>query len=168
MKGSRSSGLSTIRRAGFVPATSVAVAAIAGGLLIITMTSPASSPRLTARAAAAATACSSYLAQATVSEVPTANPATLVGSYPTTPSNLAAWLLNFDPMGASSMVTSLPATAHVTACVLKGNWNLPYKGGTASASVDYEVVLIFPNGTSSPLLLGQSKIAKAAPPAVGS
>ena len=103
-----------------------------------------------------------------MSEVPTANPATLVDSYPTTPSNLAAWLLNFNPMGASSMVTSLRATAHVTACVLKGNWNLPYKGGTASARVDYEVVLIFPDGTSSPLLLGQSKIAKAAPPAVGS
>ena len=168
MKGSRSSRLSTIRRAQFVPALSVAVAAIAGGLLVITLTSPASSPRLTARVAASETACNSYLARRTSAEVPTAQPATLVDSYPTTPSNLAAWLLNFNPMGASSMVTSLPANAHVTACVLKGNWNLPYKGGTASASVDYEVVLIFPNGTSSPLLLGQSRIATAAPPAVGS
>jgi hypothetical protein len=146
----------------------IAVLAVAAGILISTSTSQASSPHLSARAMAAEAACSSYLVQSTASESPSADPATIADAYPTTAGNLATWLLNFDPMDVPGAVQALSPAADVSACVLQGNWNLPSQSDTSSNVVNYEIVMVAPDGTSTPLTWGPSEIANAAPPVVGS
>jgi hypothetical protein len=144
----------------------LAAMAAVGGLLLTTSTSLASPPHVTASVAAVDAACSTYLAQGTTSVSPS-NLATIVDAYPTTASNLEAWLRNFDPMADPSAIQVLSPSAVVSACVLQGNWVLPSGGGTGTSNEGYEVVMIAPDGTSTPVLWGPSAIVTAAAPAVG-
>lgn len=146
----------------------VAVGAVAGGLLLTTLTSQASPPHVSARAASADAACQSYVTQATASENSSADSATIIDAYPTTAGNLAAWLLNFNPMGPPQSVTGLSPSSNVSACVLQGSWVLPANGGKSSGNAGYEIVMVTSNGVSTPLMWGQSVMATATPPAVGS
>jgi hypothetical protein len=147
----------------------LAAVTVTAGLTLSTSTSQASSPRLSARTAAASAACSSYLAsiQPTTSEGSSSNSATIVESYPTTAGNLAAWLLNFDPLAESSAYQSIPSNEEVSACVLQGNWTLPSQSNSGSNDVNYEIVMVAPDGTATPLMWGPTELANAAAPAAG-
>jgi hypothetical protein len=116
-----------------------------------------------ARAAAAETACTSYV---TGNKPITTGDATVVDAYPTTAGNLDTWLLNFDPMGEGSFYRSIPRNEDVTACVLKGKWELPSPSDLGPGVVHYAVVMIAPDGAATPLMFGPSKFVNEAPPAV--
>jgi hypothetical protein len=142
----------------------LSVAAILGsaalvGLLVFTQIST-SHP--SARAAAAETACTSYV---TGNKPITSGDATVVDAYPTTAGNLGTWLLNFDPMGEGSAYRSIPRNEDVAACVLKGKWDLPSPSNAGPGVVNYSIVMIAPNGTATPLMFGPSKLVSEAPPA---
>jgi hypothetical protein len=158
------------RRRRFTVAASISATALVGLLVFNAVSSQASSSNRSERTAAADTACSSYLTgiQPTTSRSPSSSLATIVDAYPTTAGNLAAWLLNFDPMGESSAYSSIPPTAEVSACIVKGSWTLPDQSDLASANVNYEIVMVTPNGTATPRMWGGSQIVDATPPAVGS
>jgi hypothetical protein len=113
-------------------------------------------------------ACRSYLTgiQPTTSDGPSSSVATIVDAYPTTAGNLSAWLLNFDPMGESSAYSSIPPTEEVSACIVKGSWTLPNQSDLGSATVNYEIVMVTPNGTATPRMWGGPQIVNAAHPAV--
>ena len=116
-----------------------------------------------ARAAAAQISCTSYV---TGNKPITTGDATVVDAYPTTAGNLATWLLNFDPMGEGSFYRSIPRNEDVTACVLKGKWDLPSPSDLGPGVVHYAVVMIAPDGAATPLMFGPSKFVNEAPPAV--
>lgn len=142
----------------------IASATAVGGAFIATSMSGASGKSLNAAEQAAQVACGNYLTTSTSNETPTATPATLARAYPTTASSLESWLLGFDPAAHPSAVDSLAATTSVTACVLQGNWTLPAGGGAGTNSVGYEVVVITPDGSGTPILWGPSAIVNAAAP----
>lgn len=144
-------------------------AALAGVLLFTTVSSQASSPHQSAREAAAETACRSYLTgiQPTTSDTSPSRLATIVDAYPTTAGNLATWLLNFDPMGESSAYSSIPSTEDVSVCIVKGNWTFPDQSDLSSNTVNYEIVMITPDGTATPRMWGGSAIVSAKPPVIG-
>ena len=146
-----------------------AAVAVTVGLLLEPSTSQASSRHLSARVAAANTACNSYLTsiQPTTGS-PSANAASVVDAYPTTAGNLEAWLLNFDPLANSSAYQAIPASEFVSACVLQGAWTFPAQNSQGSNNVSYEIVMIAPDGTATPLMWGPSEIANSSPPLVGS
>lgn len=124
---------------------------------------------LTAQVQAAASACKTYLFKATT-ESHHINSATIIDAYPTTLNNLETWMQSFDPqtqLRGSPFVRALaPPNDIVTACILQGNWVLPAGGGAGSNSEGYEVVVVAPDGTGTPLLWGPSVIATSSPPAV--
>jgi hypothetical protein len=145
-----------------IPATAVAVA-----LILTTSSSQASSKYLTQRSEVSATACSSYLNQATASEVSASDSATLSDAYPTTASDLLSWLQGFDPMADPAALQTLSPSADVDACILQGNWVLPAGGGGGTNAESYEVVVIAPDGTGTPVLWGSSALSSATAPLVG-
>lgn len=139
-----------------------AIAAVTAGLVLTTSTSQASS---SARLAAADAACSSYLTS--IQATPSSNSGTIVDAYPTTAGNLATWLLKFDPLAESSAYQSIPSTEDVSACVVQGNWTLPSQNNLGSNDVNYEIVMIAPDGSATPLMWGPSVFTSATPPAIG-
>lgn len=152
----------------------VLVIAVGSGLLLTAASSQASSQQLTERSQAAATGCSTYLSQATASTINPGDSATLAHSYPTTASNLESWLHNLDPAGAPATLMGAPAalqtlspSANVSACVLQGNWVLPAGGGAGTNAEGFEVVVIAPDGTGTPVMWGPSVISTTAAPAIG-
>jgi hypothetical protein len=156
-------------RGRFTLSATVGVMALVAVLVFTVDSSQASSSHQQARLAEADTACNSYLAgikSANTKKAPS-NFATIVHAYPTTAGNLATWLLNFDPMGESSAFSSIPRVEVVNACILKGSWTLPDQSDLGSANVNYEVVMITPDGIATPRMWGGSQFADAAPPAVG-
>lgn len=128
-----------------------AVLVFVSGVLVVTLRSQATSPRLAARVAATDTACHTYVADTrpTVSISPPAKPATLVRTYPTSARNLGAWLLNFDPLAYPSAIEKLPSPTNVSACVMQGNWALPSNDGKGTNDAGYEVVML---AQTAPLL----------------
>lgn len=126
---------------------------------------------LTSQVQAAATACKTYLFKATT-ENHHRNSATLIDAYPTTASNLESWFHNLDPiagatlMGAPPPLQTLSPSADVSACVLQGNWVLPAGGGAGTNAEGFEVVVIAPDGTGTPVMWGPSAIATASPPSM--
>ena len=157
-------GLGTPRRRRLAVGATLGAAALVSLLVLIQV----SSSHPSARAAAAETACNSYLTgvQPTTSSKPARDGATIADAYPTTAGNLATWLLHFDPLAESSAYRSIPRNEDVTACVIKGKWDLPNQVDLGPGIVNYEIVMIVPNGTSTPLMWGPSELAKQAPPAV--
>jgi hypothetical protein len=155
------------RRRRYSATATLGAVALVGVLIFTAVSSEASSPLKSARVAAADTACNSYLTsiQPTTSNSASSNPATIADAYPTTAGNLAAWLLTFDPLAESSAYSSIPPNEEVSACIVKGSWTLPNQG---SANVNYEIVMIAPNGTATPRMWGGSSIVNSAPPTVGS
>jgi hypothetical protein len=143
--------------------------ALLGVVIFSAASSDASSPRESARVAGADTACSSYLTsiQPTNSASASSNLETIADAYPTTAGNFAAWLLNFDPLAESSAYSSIPPTEEVSACIVKGSWTLPDQSDLNSANVNYEIVMIAPDGTATPRMWGGSSIVNSAAPAVG-
>jgi hypothetical protein len=154
----------------FTVAASISATALVGLLVFTAVSSQALSSHQSARTAAAESACNSYLSgiQPTPSQGPSAGLATIADAYPTTASNLAAWLLTFDPMAESSAYSSIPPSEVVSACVVKGSWTLPNQSILSGADVHYEIVMVAPNGAATPRMWGGSQIANAKPPAVGS
>jgi hypothetical protein len=142
----------------------VGTAALVGLLVVSQVTSSHSS----ARAAAAATACASYVTgnKPSTSGSSSSLDATVVDAYPTTASKLGKWLLNFDPMGLGSAYRSIPRNESVSACVIRGKWDLPNQSTLSGNVVNYAIVMITHNGTATPLMFGPSKFASEAPPAV--
>jgi hypothetical protein len=156
-----------LRRWRLIVAASLGASALVGVLVFTSASSQASSPHL---AAGAALACSNYeqAEQATVAPGASGNAATIVDSYPTTAHNLEVWLKSFMPMADPAVIQKLPPSTTVTACVLQGNWVLPAGGSAGSADENYEVLMIGPDGTPTPVLFGPSAIVNSAAPAVGS
>jgi hypothetical protein len=154
----------------FTVSATLGVTALVGVFVFTAASSQASSSHQSARVAAANTACNSYLAgiQRANSNSSSSSLATIIDAYPTTAGNLATWLLNFDPMGESSAYSSIPPAEEISACILKGNWTLPDQSDLGSSNVNYEIVMISPDGTATPRMWGGSVIVNAAPPAIGS
>jgi hypothetical protein len=169
MKQSKQARTGMVRRWRLVVAATFGATALVGALALTSTSSEASSPHSTATSAAAQSACSTYeqAEQATVSGDPSANPATIVDSYPTTASNLELWLKSFMPMVDPAAIRQLSPSANVSACILQGNWVLPSGGPNGTLDDSYEVVMIGPDGTATPVLFGPAAIVNAAAPAVG-
>jgi hypothetical protein len=158
------------RRMRFTVTASMSATALVGLLVFTAVSSQASSTHWSARTAAAERACSSYLLgiQPITSQGSSSNLATIVDAYPTTAGNLASWLLTFDPMAESSAYSSIPPTEEVSTCIVKGSWTLPDQSTLTGANVNYEIVMIAPNGIATPRMWGGSQIVDATPPPVGS
>jgi hypothetical protein len=134
---------------------------IAGGILVASTWSQASSTRFTL-GGFAGVACDGYVNQVVNSNF-SANPTapTVVDAYPTTAGNLEMWLTSLDPFADPSVLQKLSTTTHVTACVLQDG------GVLGSAHANYSVILVAPGGTAAPIMSGPSVIFTAAPPATG-
>jgi hypothetical protein len=155
-------------RRGLQKTAAILGAAALVGLLAYTQVS---SSHPSARAAAAESACDAYVtgSHPTTSGRSSSADAAVVDAYPTTAGNLGNWLLNFDPMGEGSFYHSIPRNEDVTACVIKGKWDLPNQSTLSSNVVsveNYSIVMIAPNGTATPLMWGQSNFVKESPPAM--
>ena len=156
-----------LRRWRLIVAATLGASALVGVLAITSATSQASSSHL---AAGAALTCRNYekAEQSSVAPGASGNAATIVDSYSTTAHNLESWLKGFMPMADPAVIQKLAPSTSVTACVLQGNWVLPAGGSTGSADENYEVLMVGPDGTATPVLFGPSAIVNAAAPAVGS
>jgi hypothetical protein len=157
-------------RIGIVRRWRLTAVAILGATALVVALTLTSSPSQASSSTAAQSACNNYeqTEAATVVGSPTTNPAAVVDSYPTTASNLEIWLKNFMPMADPAAIQQLSPSTSVSACVLEGNWVLPSGGSDGTADESYEVVMVAPDGTATPILFGPSTIVNAAAPAVGS
>ena len=147
-------------------ATGILVVTVLTGVLFLAPSSSQASPTRSAIGGVAGEACHAYIAQlGAANDSMHPNVASVVDVYSTTSRNLGAWLLKFDPIAYPSVIQKLPGSTKVTACVMHGSWLLPSHSSSGSGQTNYEVVMISPDGTGTPILWGQSDIVTSAPPA---